>query len=83
MIFNGGAYGAEHVQLRALGLDPSLSLLAPVEFAQVAASSMHARGFTVEQLSRLEDALDSARRHSGVSVIDIRLDPDYIDSVGH
>jgi len=82
VIFNDGAYGAEHVQLRALGLDPSLSLLAPVEFAQVA-SSMHARGFTVEQLSQLEDALDSARRHSGVSVIDIRLDPDYIDSVGH
>jgi thiamine pyrophosphate-dependent acetolactate synthase large subunit-like protein len=82
VIFNGGAYGGEHVQLRALGLDPSLSLLAPVEFAQVA-SSMHARGFTVEQLSRLEDALDSARRRSGVSVIDIRLDPDYIDSVGH
>jgi thiamine pyrophosphate-dependent acetolactate synthase large subunit-like protein len=44
---------------------------------------MHARGFTVEQLSQLEDALDSARRHSGVSVIDIRLDPDYVDSVGH
>jgi len=82
VIFNDGAYGAEHVQLRALDLDPSLSLLAPIDFAQ-AAKSMNAHGYTVEELSQLDNALRSASSTPGVSVIDIKLDPDCIDSIGH
>ena len=77
VVCNDGSYGAEHVQFRRKGLDPSLSLFSWPDFAPVAAA-LGGTGITVAAPADLAamDAAIAARR--GPLLIDLKLDPDAL-----
>jgi thiamine pyrophosphate-dependent acetolactate synthase large subunit-like protein len=78
-VMNDSAYGAEHIQFRNKGLDPSLSMFEWPDFADVA-RSLGGQGFTVRDLSDLDKALDAITERSGPVLLDVRLDPGHVPS---
>jgi acetolactate synthase I/II/III large subunit len=77
VLLNDGAYGAEYVQLRNRGLDPSVATLPGPEFGPVA-EAIGARGHTVRNLEELERALDGLGDVEGPALLDVRIDPDLV-----
>ncbi|MHA4778812.1 thiamine pyrophosphate-binding protein [Streptomyces sp. MSC1_001] len=75
VVFNDGAYGAEHFKLIHYGIDPDHSLTAwpePVAMAE----AMGARGTTVRRTEDLDVLRDVVRDLDGPFLVDVRLDPD-------
>jgi thiamine pyrophosphate-dependent acetolactate synthase large subunit-like protein len=77
VLLNDGAYGAEHVQLRNRGLDPSVATLSWPDFGPVA-EAIGASGYTVRGLEELETALQSLANVEGPGLLDVRIDPDQV-----
>ena len=82
VVFNDGAYGAEHVQFRNKGMDPALATFDWPDLAPVA-SALGGRGFTVRNLEQLEDVLAELPTRTGPVLIDIKLDPDRVAAPDH
>lgn len=80
-VFNDGAYGAEHVQFRNKGMDPSISMFTWPDLAPVA-DALGGRGFTVRNLDDLDAALAALPGRTGPVLLDIKLDPDRVPN-GH
>lgn len=74
VLVNDKAYGAEHVQLVAKGLDPTISTFDWPDFAPVA-ESLGARGLTVRSLEDLDEALAQVADRDRPVLIDVQVDP--------
>jgi acetolactate synthase-1/2/3 large subunit len=81
-VFNDGAYGAEHVQFRNKDMDPTRSTFDWPSFAPVA-DALGGRGYTVRSMADLEAALADLPNRDRPVLLDIKLDPDHVDSAGH
>ena len=81
-VFNDGAYGAEHIQFRRKDMDPTRSTFEWPDFAPVA-DSLGGRGYTVRSMADLEAALAELPNRDRPVLIDIKLDPDQVDTAGH
>ena len=77
LLLNDGAYGAEYVQLRNRGLDPTIAALEWPDFGPVA-SAIGAQGYTVRNIKELDAALEDLLPLEGPVLLDVRLDPDQI-----
>ena len=75
VVCNDGSYGAEHVQLRAKQMDPSLILFDWPDFAPVA-QALGGRGVTVRTPADLERARAEIAKGGKPLLIDLKLDPD-------
>jgi acetolactate synthase I/II/III large subunit len=80
VILNDGSYGAEHIQFRNRGMDPSLSLLDWPDFAPVAVA-LGGQGVTVRGIEALEMLPDVVAQRTGPLLIDVKLDPDKMPEV--
>lgn len=74
IVFNDGAYGAEHHKLLHFGVDPDHSLTTWPELVPLAVA-MGADGITVRKLSDLDALKDVVERADGPFLLDIKLDP--------
>nr|WP_274636943.1 thiamine pyrophosphate-dependent enzyme [Microbacterium bovistercoris] len=79
VVFNDGAFGAEHVQLVRKGMNPAISVFERPDLAAVA-ESLGGIGCTVRTIDELEAALAELAHRRGVTVVDIRLDPAEISA---
>ena len=75
VVCNDGAYGAEHIQFRNKGMDPSLSMFRWPDFAPVA-DALGGRGITVRGTQDLEAAEHAIAGRARPLLIDLKLDPD-------
>jgi thiamine pyrophosphate-dependent acetolactate synthase large subunit-like protein len=82
VVFNDGAYGAEHVQFRNNDMDPSLSMFDWPDLAPVA-DALGGTGYTVRNLEELDVVLGKVPHRSSPVLIDVKLDPDRVAVVGH
>jgi thiamine pyrophosphate-dependent acetolactate synthase large subunit-like protein len=84
VLANDGSYGAEHVQFRDRGMDPSLTLSAWPDLAAVA-RSMGADAITLHDVSDLPAAYTAVAERSRTSplLLDVRLDPETVPRAGH
>jgi acetolactate synthase I/II/III large subunit len=82
IVFNDGAYGAEHVQFRAKNMDPSISTFGWPDFAPVA-TALGGDGYTVRNLAELDRALEAIEHRTRPMLIDIKIDPDKVPMAGH
>ncbi|HEY1972478.1 MAG TPA: thiamine pyrophosphate-binding protein [Pseudonocardia sp.] len=76
-LLNDGAYGAEYVQLRNRGMDPSVAVLPWPDFGPIA-RAIGAQGHTVHNLKELDAALEEIDFEAGPVLLDVRLDPDHV-----
>lgn len=81
IVLNDGAYGAEYIQFRSRGMDPSISTFEWPDLGPVAAS-LGGRGFTVRNLEELDGALASLARREVPTLIDVKINRDDSSS-GH
>jgi thiamine pyrophosphate-dependent acetolactate synthase large subunit-like protein len=77
VLLNDGAYGAEYVQLRDRGLDPTVAMLEWPEFGPIA-RAIGAQGHTVGTVGELDEALRGTDFTAGPVLFDIRLNPDHL-----
>jgi acetolactate synthase I/II/III large subunit len=82
VVANDGSYGAEYDQFTARGMDPGLSLFTWPRFADVA-EQVGFRGFTIESLADLEDVLPALARADAPMLLDVRVNPADVPSLGH
>ncbi|MGY4785940.1 thiamine pyrophosphate-binding protein [Rhodococcus opacus] len=82
IVFNDGAYGAEHIQFRRRDMDASISTFEWPDFGPVA-TSLGGLGLTVRTAADLELALDAVARRDRPVLIDIKIDPEQVDAAGH
>ena len=78
ILCNDGSYGAEHVQFTNRGMDPQLSMIAPIDFAATCATL----GFAtvgVTDADSLDEACAAIVNRTGPVLIDLHLDPDNIE----
>jgi thiamine pyrophosphate-dependent acetolactate synthase large subunit-like protein len=80
ILCNDSAYGAEHVQFRNKNMDPSLSMFAWPEFADVA-RSLGGDGVTVRNAADLEAAEAAIRTRIRPLLIDLKCDPDHMPPI--
>jgi acetolactate synthase-1/2/3 large subunit len=80
ILCNDSAYGAEHVQFRNKNMDPSLSMFAWPEFADVA-RSLGGDGVTVRNAADLEAAEAAIRTRTRPLLIDLKCDPDHMPPI--
>lgn len=81
LLLNDGAYGAEHIQFVRREIDPEMSTFVWPDFGPVA-DALGGRGFTVRNLSDLDDALAHLPHRDGPVLIDVHLDPQLVQT-GH
>ncbi|MEM8593044.1 MAG: thiamine pyrophosphate-binding protein [Pseudomonadota bacterium] len=74
VVANDSAYGAEHIQFAARGMDPSPSHLDWPGFTEVA-RSMGAQAIKVNSTSTLEEACAAIDTRNGPLLIELVLDP--------
>jgi thiamine pyrophosphate-dependent acetolactate synthase large subunit-like protein len=74
LVFNDGAYGAEHVQLVQHDLDPGLTTFAWPELASVA-DALGGRGYTARSVNELRGVLAELASRDRPVLIDLKLDP--------
>ncbi len=74
VICNDGTYGAEHVQFTNRTMDPSLSMIARIEFAATAAT-LGLDTVRITDADSLESACEAIRTRTRPFLIDLRLDP--------
>lgn len=77
VVCNDGAYGAEHVQFRNRGLDPSLTTFDWPDLAPIAIS-LGGHGITVRTGQDLAKALHAIETRDRPLLIDLKLDPEVI-----
>jgi thiamine pyrophosphate-dependent acetolactate synthase large subunit-like protein len=82
LICNDSSYGAEHIQFRNKNMDPSLSVFAWPEFADVA-RSLGGDGLTVRNEADLEAAEAAIRNRRRPLLIDLKCDPDHMPPLPH
>ncbi len=82
VVFNDGSYGAEHVQFRNHDKDPSMAMFDWPEIGQVA-TALGGQGFTVRNLAELDVALKAIPGRDRPILIDIKIDPDKVPTLGH
>ncbi|MCV7154782.1 thiamine pyrophosphate-binding protein [Mycolicibacterium pyrenivorans] len=82
VLFNDGAYGAEHIQFTMREMDPTVSTFQWPEFAAVA-DSLGAKGYTVRSGEDLERVLAEIGDRDGPVLIDIKIDPNSINASDH
>jgi acetolactate synthase-1/2/3 large subunit len=82
VIMNDNSYGAEYIQFRHKGLDPSISTFDWPNFANVA-DALGGIGYAVRTLDELESAMADLRHRDRPVLIEIPLDPDVIPSPYH
>lgn len=73
-VFNDGAYGAEHVQLHAKGMDPRSSTFDWPELAPLA-TALGGRGYAIRSLADLDEALAELPARDRPVLLDIKIDP--------
>lgn len=76
-VCNDGSYGAEHIQFRRKGMDPSLATFDWPEFGPLA-EALGGRGFTVRNNGELEDVLTEIGTRSRPTLVDLKIDPDHV-----
>ena len=77
IICNDAAYGAEHIQMRDRGIDPSLTEFDWPSFAAVAVS-LGGEGVTVTSPEDLEDAILAIQARKRPIVVELKLDPNNV-----
>ncbi|WP_264372275.1 thiamine pyrophosphate-binding protein [Georgenia ruanii] len=77
VMFNDGAYGAEHIQFRNKDMDPTSSTFDWPEFAPVA-DALGGKGYTVRNLAELDAVIAELPARDRPVLIDIKLDPDKV-----
>ncbi|PUA82633.1 thiamine pyrophosphate-binding protein [Nocardioides currus] len=85
VVLNDGAYGAEHMQFRARGMDPTISTFDWPDLAPVA-EALGARGFTVRTHADLAAALAEVVVDGAVTgpvLLDVKVDPDRVPTPGY
>ena len=82
IVLNDGAYGAEHVQFRRKDMDPEISTFQWPDFGPVA-TSLGGEGYTVRTVEELDAALSAVAQRTRPVLIDVKVDPDTVDSGGH
>lgn len=82
IVFNDGAYGAEHIQFTSRDMDPSLSTFEWPEFGPIA-TAMGAQGFTVRNLAELDEALAAIPGRTTPIFIDVIISPFDVPSLRH
>lgn len=80
VVFNDSAYGAEHIQFRRKEMDPSISTFPWPDLAPVA-DALGGRGYTIRNLSDLDQALTDIETRDRPVLLDIKVDPDVVPSV--
>jgi acetolactate synthase-1/2/3 large subunit len=78
LVLNDGAYGAEHIQLRGKGMDPKISTFEWPDFGPVA-TALGGQGYTVRDLTELNEALAAIEHRDRPVLIDVKLDPDAVE----
>ncbi|OLO25761.1 hypothetical protein PZ61_0235570 [Streptomyces sp. MNU77] len=73
VVVNDGAYGAEHLNLTAREMDPSLARMDWPDFAPVA-EALGGRGVTVRSLTDLERAAEAIASRDRPLLLDLRVD---------
>ncbi len=82
VLFNDGAYGAEHIQFRNKNMNPEISTFDWPDFGPVA-TALGGLGFTVRNLADLEKALAAIPDRDRPILIDIKIDPESVPMPGH
>lgn len=83
VVINDGAYGAEHVQFRNRGLDPSLTTLEWPDLAQLA-GALGAHSISVRSMDDLAKVADSiAQRPPGPMLLDVMVHPEDVLARGY
>ena len=80
IVCNDDGYGAEYVQLRRKGLDPSIALFNWPDLAPVAAA-LGGAGLTVRCENDLEAAAAAIARRRGPLLVDLKLDPESLAAI--
>jgi acetolactate synthase I/II/III large subunit len=80
VVCNDGGYGAEYIQFRRKGMDPSLSILNWPDFAPVA-TAMGGEGVTVRSADDLPAACEAIARRTKPLLIDLKLDPESLSAI--
>ncbi len=79
VVLNDGSYGAEHIQLRNRELPVDVSMMAWPDLAAVA-TALGGHGVTVRSLTDLERVEDVVRSRVAPVLVDVRLDPDHLNT---
>lgn len=82
VVFNDGAYGAEHIQFRNKNMDPSISTFEWPDFGPVA-TALGGRGLTVRNLAELDAAYAAIAERDRPLLIDIKIDPSTVPMGDH
>jgi thiamine pyrophosphate-dependent acetolactate synthase large subunit-like protein len=82
VVFNDGAYGAEHIQFRNKDMDPAMSMFDWPDFAPVA-TALGGQGYTVRNLDELDAVIAELPNRTGPVLVDVKLDPDRVAASGH
>lgn len=77
VVVNDGGYGAEHVLLRRMGVDPTISLVAWPELAPLA-EALGGHGVAVRNEAGLETARKVIETRSRPVLLDVKVDPDTV-----
>ena len=78
IVCNDGSYGAEHVQFTNRNMNPELSMIARIDFADTCATLGFATVRVTDE-SSLNAACTAIAERSKPLLIDLRLDPDKIE----
>jgi thiamine pyrophosphate-dependent acetolactate synthase large subunit-like protein len=82
VVLNDGAYGAEHVQLRARDMDPAITTFAWPDLGPVA-TALGGLGFTARNRDELDAALAAIRARDRPALVDVKIDPDAVPAADH
>jgi thiamine pyrophosphate-dependent acetolactate synthase large subunit-like protein len=82
VLFNDGAYGAEHIQFTARDMDPTVTTLDWPEFAPLA-EGLGGRGYAVRNADDLDRALRDIATRDRPVLLDIKIDPNSISASHH
>jgi acetolactate synthase I/II/III large subunit len=77
IVFNDGAYGAEHIQFRQKDMDPTISTFDWPEFGPVA-TALGGQGYTARNVDELNHALAAIESRDRPILIDVKLNPDDV-----
>lgn len=80
IVCNDGGYGAEHIQFRRKGMDPSISLFDWPDLAPVA-QALGGIGITVRNDDELESVAAAIANRDRPLLVDLRLNPDCIPEI--
>jgi acetolactate synthase-1/2/3 large subunit len=82
IVFNDGAYGAEHIQFRQKDMDPTISTFDWPDFGPVA-TALGGQGYTARTVDELDHALAAIESRDRPILIDVKLNPDDVPMAPH